>query len=154
MRRSRFSLYRLAWIIGGVALAIVLTLGGIVVVMRAKMETTRRVVSEALQLADSHDYANALPRAEQALTLVTETVGATSEDAAFVHAILAGIYEGTGAFDKAERSFEARLKAFEGTLGPDHDMVAHTLSRFGDYYDRRGLYDKGEPLKRRALAGC
>lgn len=100
---------------------------------------------------DKGDYATAqtlLTRQES----VVETLGPTYPFLPDFLDTLASFNQGKGDFAKAEQ-LSLRAIAFREQLnGPDHFLVAMSLSNLGALYYRWGEYDKAEAILQRALA--
>ena len=100
---------------------------------RAQFAAARRLLEEALQIADATD-------------------GAESEAASSILHDLAVAYQNEGRYAEAEPLLERALAICKQTVGPEHLNTSGTMRTLGGLYQARGRYSEAEPLLKRALA--
>jgi Flp pilus assembly protein TadD len=96
-------------------------------------------------------YADALPKAQQALALREQALGSDHLDVAASLSTLGEIYRAHGRFDDAERVHRRALAIREHRLGAGHPDVATTLNNLAMLHNARAVYAEAESLLKRAL---
>ncbi len=124
----------------------------------AQSARTERLEKQALALdqqvkalAQVGKYAEAIPLAQQMLTVLEKLLGPDHPLVATALSNLALLYYHEGRYAKAEPLFERALAIYEKALGPDHPLVASALNNLAGLYHQEGRYAKAEPLFKRAL---
>jgi len=115
-------------------------------------ERAARLKGEVDQLFRQGRYAEAVPRAREALAILEQALGPDHVDVATGLIDLAVLQKTLGEFDQAEPLLRRALAIAEKRFGPEDPTVARSLSNLGDLYWRQGRPDQAEPLFRRALA--
>jgi Flp pilus assembly protein TadD len=96
-------------------------------------------------------YADALPKAQQALALREELFGSEHLEVAASLNVLGEVYRAQGRFDDAERVHRRALAIRERHLGPGDPNVATTLNNLAMLHNARAVYVEAEALLKRAL---
>ena len=96
-------------------------------------------------------YQEALPFAEQALSLGEHEFGSEHPNTATLLNELALIYRALGRYTAAEPLNKRALAIYEKTLGPKHRHVATSLSNLAALYVDQGRYAEAVPLYQRAF---
>lgn len=96
-------------------------------------------------------YADALPKAQQALALREQALGPEHLEVAASLTTLGEIYRAHGRFDDAERVHRRALAIREHRLGAGHPDVATTLNNLAMLHNARAVYAEAESLLKRAL---
>jgi CHAT domain-containing protein/Tfp pilus assembly protein PilF len=107
---------------------------------------------EAMKLQEAGKYAEAIPKAEHALTLREATLGGAHLMVAANLNILGTLYSNQGEYARAEPLKQRALAIREAALGPHHPDVADSLNSLANLYADEGEYTRAEPLYQRALA--
>jgi len=107
---------------------------------------------EALTALLDGQYADALPKAQEALAIRETRLGPTHPDVAASLTTLAEVYRGQGKLDDAERLHLRALSIREAQLGRDHPDVAASLNSHAVLHNARATYREAEGLLTRALA--
>lgn len=97
-------------------------------------------------------YADALPKAQEALALREQALGADHLEVAASLNTLGEIYRAHGRFDDAERVHRRALTIREKHLGPGDSDVATTLNNLAMLHNARAVYAEAESLLKRALS--
>ena len=120
---------------------------------------TEQDLAQATQLNQQVDelyqagrYAEAIPLAEQALTIRETALGPDHPDTATSLNNLAFLYDSQGRYGEAEPLYQRSLAIRETALGPDHPDTATSLNNLAFLYDSQGRYGEAEPLYQRSLA--
>jgi tetratricopeptide (TPR) repeat protein len=96
-------------------------------------------------------YADALPKAQQALALSEQQFGPDHLEVAASLNTLGEVYRAHGRFDDAERVHRRALAIREKQLGPADPAVATTLNNLAMLHNARAVYTEAESLLKRAL---
>jgi CHAT domain-containing protein/tetratricopeptide (TPR) repeat protein len=104
------------------------------------------------QLFRSGKYREALPLAQQELTLRKQVQGEQHPSYARSLGNVAGCYSEIGGYAKAETLFQQTIALQKRVLGEQHPDYAQSLNSLATMYDRMGAYAKAEPLYFQALA--
>ena len=110
-----------------------------------------RLASEALTALADGQYADALPRAQEALSLREAALGPSHPDVAASLTTLAEVYRAQGKLDDAER-LHRRALGIRESLGRDSLESAWSLNYLAVINNARGNYREAESLLTRALA--
>ncbi|MGH7318649.1 MAG: tetratricopeptide repeat protein [Candidatus Rokuibacteriota bacterium] len=97
-------------------------------------------------------FADALPKAQQALALREQVLGPDHLAVAASLNTLGEIYRAHGQFDDAERVHRRALTIREKHLGPGNPDVATTLNNLAMLHNARAVYAEAESLLKRALS--
>jgi hypothetical protein len=111
-----------------------------------------QLASDALAALYDGQYADALPKAQEALAIREASLGASHPDVAVSLTTLAEVHRAQGRLDEAERLHRRALTIREGQLGKEHPEVAASLNHLAVIQNARGKYKDAESLLRRALA--
>ena len=111
----------------------------------------RRLGVQVEQLEKQGKFAEAMPLAEQSLSLREKELGAMHPDVAASLNSLADIHRSLGQYAKALPLFTRALDIRETVLGPRHPDVAETLTDLAMVYLEQNASAKAEPLLTRAL---
>lgn len=106
-------------------------------------------VDELLKAGRAND---ALPKAEEALTLSEKHFGPEHPDTAIALDGLGRVHLGKGSFAAAEPLLVRALAIREKTPGPEHPDTGLSLLHLGWVYQEKGDLARAEPLFTRALA--
>ena len=110
-----------------------------------------RLNAEALTALLDGQYADALPRAQEALALREAALGPAHPDVAVSLTTLAEVYRGQGRLADAERLHRQALGIREQRYGKNHPDVAASLNYLAVLYNAKATYREAEELLRRAL---
>jgi hypothetical protein len=108
-----------------------------------------RETTDALYRAG--DYALALQKAEQALSLVIREYGAEHEQTLVQYTSLGLVAEKAGNLVAAQKYYAESVRIREKVYGPESAGVAQALESLGAVYIKLGQPDAAEPLFRRVL---
>jgi hypothetical protein len=111
-----------------------------------------QLASEALAALHDGQYADALPKAQEALAIREARLGGAHPDVAASLTTLAEIHRAQGRLDDAERLHRRALSIREAQLGREHPEVAASLNHLAVLQNARGKYKDAEGLLTRALA--
>lgn len=103
-------------------------------------------------LLDAGKYDEALPLAQEALTLAEKKHGAVHPEVGATLSNLALVYEATGAYGKAETMFQRAYAIYRDARGPNDLTVATALNNLGSLYRTMGAYGKAEAFLQQTLA--
>lgn len=121
------------------------------VVAADDLEKAMELNEKVKELFTQGRYEEALPLAQEALSLEERTLGTEHLVVANGLDILAVLYHELGEYAQAEPLYKRSLAIKEKALGPEHLDVALTLDQLASiYYDLRD-YSKLEPLYKRSL---
>ncbi|HYI00692.1 CHAT domain-containing tetratricopeptide repeat protein [Hyalangium sp.] len=117
----------------------------------ARLQEAQSAFDEANTLWDAGQYADAISRGEQALTLREAVLGGTHPDVATCLDMLGlhRLLQGDAA--QAEPLLQRALAIRESALGNHHPDIARTLNTLANLYADQALYGQAEPLYARAL---
>jgi CHAT domain-containing protein/type II secretory pathway pseudopilin PulG len=118
----------------------------------SSLQKAKKLNQEVLRLYQQGRYAQAIPYAENALTIYEKTLGPAHPATATSLNNLALLYANMGAYDKAEPLYRRALSICEKALGSAHLDTAFSLNNLASLYQTMGAYDKAEPLYKRSLA--
>jgi CHAT domain-containing protein/Tfp pilus assembly protein PilF len=117
----------------------------------ARLQEAQTAFEEAKRLDEAGRYAEAVARAEQALSLREAVLGGRHPEVADCLDLLGSVYRSQGEFERAEQLIRRGLTIREAALDPNHPDVAQSLKNLANVYQSQGLYDRAEPLYQRAL---
>ncbi len=106
---------------------------------------------EVIRLHQEGRYAEAVPRAREALALRERVLGPSHPDVAASLNNLAELLRNTGGYALARPLYERALKIDEQALGPDHPTLALRLNNLAELLQDTGDYSGAKPLLERAL---
>lgn len=92
------------------------------------------------------------PLLQQALSGLSQRLGAGHPALGPVLHELAALHESSGQYEQAAPLYERALAVSEQGLGPEHPLLAATLSKLAGLYEEMEQGDRAEPLYERALA--
>jgi tetratricopeptide (TPR) repeat protein len=95
---------------------------------------------------------DALPLAEEALTMTIRSEGENSLDAALAYANIAEAHRVLGRLDRALPLFRKSRAIYERLLGPDHQRVASVMTQEGLILLQQGKLGMAENTLERALS--
>jgi CHAT domain-containing protein/Flp pilus assembly protein TadD len=96
--------------------------------------------------------AEALPLAEEVLTISEKAFGPDHPDVAAALSNLAFLYDNQGRYAEAEPLYKRALAIREKAFEPEHPNVAKALNNLAELYRNQGRYAESEPLHKRSLA--
>ena len=111
-----------------------------------------QLATEALAALHDGQYADALPKAQEALAIREARLGGSHPDVAASLTTLAEVHRAQGRLDDAERLHRRALSIREAQLGREHPEVAASLNHLAVLQNARGKYKDAEGLLTRALA--
>jgi len=117
----------------------------------ASLARAARLNSEALTALLDGQYADALPRAQEALALREAALGPTHPEVAASLTTLAEVYRGQGKLADAERLHRQALAIREARYGKESPEVAASLNHLAVLYNAKATYREAEDLLTRAL---
>ena len=117
----------------------------------ASLARAARLNSEALTALLDGQYADALPRAQEALALREAALGPQHPDVAASLTTLAEVYRGQGKLTDAERLHRQALAIREARFGKESPEVAASLNHLAVLYNAKATYREAEDLLTRAL---
>jgi len=106
----------------------------------------------AANLKAAGRYADAIPKAERALSLRESALGATHVEVARCLGLLGELHRLKGGYAHAEQLLLRSLSILETSLGKAHPDVATTLNSLGQLHTVQGQYERAESLHERALS--
>ncbi|MEA5449469.1 tetratricopeptide repeat protein [Leptolyngbya sp. CCNP1308] len=121
----------------------------------AQAEALQRVVSlnqQVVELYQAGRYQDAIPLAEEALSIRREQLGDRHPDVATSLNNLAFLYQDQGRYGEAEHLYQESLSILREQLGDRHPDVALSLNNLAELYRDQGRYGDAEPLYREALS--
>ena len=118
----------------------------------ARLLEAQSALDEARKLKREGKYADAIPKAEHALTLREAVLGGIHLEVADCLRVLGGLYWVLGEYARAEPPYQRALAIREQALGKHHPQVAGSLSELANLYRKQGLPSQAEPLLQRSLA--
>jgi CHAT domain-containing protein/tetratricopeptide (TPR) repeat protein len=110
-------------------------------------ELNKRVI----ELENAGKYAEAIPLAQQALTLYEKSFGLDHPNVAIALFNLAVLYNEQGRLTEAEPLYKRSLAIREKAFGADNIAVAQSLGNLAELYRNQGRYAEAEPLFKRAI---
>ncbi len=119
---------------------------------QAELEEAERLIEQFIQLYQQEKYNEAIPLAEQALTIIKEKLGETHPLTAVMLNSLARVYENQGRYTEAEPLYQQALAIRKQQLGENHLDTATSLNNLAVVYFFQGRYTEAEPLYKEALA--
>ncbi len=123
-----------------------------VALAQASLERARELQAEVVERFRRGEYAEAIPKAREALALREKALGPQHRAVAESLQSLADLLRETGEYAEARPLYERALAIREKVLGPEHALVAHTLDELGILLLRTGDYAASRPLLERSLA--
>lgn len=150
IRRS-FSLARISVLVVGFWLTGVLVATAADTNQLDQLDEPAALRARMQELYRNGHYQEAIPVAQQSLTLTEQAFGPNHPDTARSLNDLAVLYLHLSDFDKAEPLLQRALAISENALGPDHPDTARSLNNLAGLYYQMGDYGKAEPLYQRAL---
>ncbi|WP_346291512.1 tetratricopeptide repeat protein, partial [Sphaerothrix gracilis] len=126
--------------------------------LRPATETDRELArsdqlsQQIIQLYQQGRYAEAIPRAEEALETVRLSLGEDHPNFATSLNNLALLYYSQGRYGEAEPFYQEALAIWREQLGERHPAVASSLNNLALLYREQGRYGEAEPLYQEALA--
>ena len=115
------------------------------------LDRGRKLFSESNMLWRAGKYAEALPLAEQVLTIRQRELNTEHFEIGQSFFLLANIYGDLGDYVKCENFYIRALDIWEKALGKDHPLIGSILLNWGVVYGIKGDYMKAETLYNRAL---
>jgi tetratricopeptide (TPR) repeat protein len=109
------------------------------------------LIAEVEERYNQGRYAEAVPLAQQALTLAEATFGPEHPRVATSLQHLARLHRELGRYAEAEPLLQRALTIREQILGPEHPEVASSLNELALLSKDQGRYAQAEPLLQRAL---
>jgi len=106
---------------------------------------------EVIRLHQQGRYAEAIPKAREALALRERGLGPTHPDVATSLNNLAVLLQNIGNYAEAQTLCERALRITEAALGPTHPDVATSLNNLANLFRTTGDYAEARPLYERAL---
>jgi len=113
---------------------------------KAALAEAERLNQQVLQLYQQGKYAEAVPLAEQALSICRRVLGESHPDVATSLNNLALLYQDQGRYAAAAPLYQRSLQIRETQLGKDHPAVATSLNNLAELYRAQGLYAAAAPL--------
>jgi len=118
---------------------------------QAALDEATRLDQVVVKLYREGRFQEAVSSAERSLALREQALGPMYPDVADSLSNLGALYQGQGAYGKAEPLPVRSLDLAEKALGPMHLDVAASLNNLAGLYRAQGAYTKAEPLLVRAL---
>jgi CHAT domain-containing protein/tetratricopeptide (TPR) repeat protein len=118
----------------------------------AELIEAKGIVRQVVELSEAHRYREAIPLAQQALSLIERAPDATPFVVADYMIRLAMLYVANGEYPPAEPLYLRSLAIREQEVGPDSHFVASSLNHLAELYRLKGEYARAEPLYLRSLA--
>ena len=116
------------------------------------LDEVKRLNQKAKELYGEGKYNEAIPYAQQVLTIIEKALGKDHPNVATSLNNLAGLYKVIGRYSEAEPLYKRSLEIREKALGKNHPDVALSLNNLaGIYTFIGGRYAEAEPLHKRAL---
>ena len=134
----------------GLVLALAVTVAGPV-----SAQTTAdadKLNTEVIRLYQAGRSAEAIPIAQQALSIREKALGPEHPDVGTALNNLAGLYQAQGRYAEAEPLSKRSLSLREKALGPDHPSVGQSLNNLAGLYENQGRTTEAEPLYKRSLS--
>ncbi|PDT89121.1 hypothetical protein CO669_16250 [Bradyrhizobium sp. Y36] len=103
------------------------------------------------ELYRAQKYSEAIPIAQQALTLGEQALGPDHPRVAILQQNLGLLYIKQQRYSDGEPFLKRALVIVEKALGPDHLQSASALVQLSDLYEKQGRYAEAKPLAERAL---
>jgi CHAT domain-containing protein/Tfp pilus assembly protein PilF len=119
---------------------------------RASLRQADSLNKQVVQLWQAGRSREALPLAQRAVSIFSQTLGEGHPTYANSLFNLAAQYKALAEYARAERLYRRSLAIQEARLGKDHPDVAHSLNNLATLYKNQGQYARAEPLFRRSLA--
>lgn len=116
-----------------------------------ELEKATRLVKQVTQLYQQGRYAEAVPIAEEILSINEKSFGPEDTSVAGSLDILTLVYTALGDYVKAEALQKRALQIREKAFGPEHPEVAKSLNSLAEIYYNLGDYVGAEPFCKRAL---
>ncbi|NVM21890.1 MAG: tetratricopeptide repeat protein [Desulfobacterales bacterium] len=116
------------------------------------LEKARLLMQQAEKLYQQGCYNDAIPIAENALTIRERVLGSRHADVATILNNLAMLYLSLGNYAQAEPMCKRALRIMKRSFGFGHPNVAVSLNNLAGVYHGLGDYVKAEALYKRALA--
>ena len=110
------------------------------------------IYKRGLQLYQAGKYAEAIPVAEEYMSVAAAKFGKQHPHYASGLGGLGTLYQALNRTGEAEPLFKQALAIKEKALGPDHLEVADALHDLAECYRKQGRLSEAEPLYRRALS--
>ena len=107
---------------------------------------------KVVELYKEGKYDEAIPLAQEALSICEKRLGPDNPDTANILNSLATLYYSKCDFAQAKPLFQKALAIREKVLGPEHPDTANSLINLANLYSSMGDYAQAEPLYQRALA--
>jgi WD40 repeat protein/tetratricopeptide (TPR) repeat protein len=109
------------------------------------------IYKRGLQLYQAGKYSEAVPIAEEYVSVAAAKYGEQHQLYATGLGYLGVLYEALNRPSEAEHLFKRALSIKEKALGPSDVQVADTLHSLAELYRKQGQFSNAEPLYRRAL---
>src|SRR5579862_1629698 len=118
----------------------------------AQSRKADELYQKVIELFQAGQYAEAVPVAQQVLTIRERVRGPDHPDVATALISLAALYTEQSRYAEAEPLYKRALAIDEKALGPDHPDVATALNGLALIYGYQGRNAEAEPLYRRSLS--
>jgi CHAT domain-containing protein len=116
------------------------------------INAAEQLSQQVTQLYNQGRFSEAVPLAQQALSIAEKALGSEHLTVANNLNELALLYDSQGLYAQAEPLYQRALSIVEKALGAEHPNVAAGLNNLAVLYDSQGFYAKAEPLHQRALS--
>ncbi|WP_073074163.1 CHAT domain-containing protein [Phormidesmis priestleyi] len=115
------------------------------------LKEAARLNQQVGQLYQQGKFNEAIPLAEQALSIHKRILGENHPDVAASLNNLALLYQNQGRYAEAEPLFKQSLELNKRLLGENHPDVATGLNNLAGLYQNQGRYAEAEPLFKQSL---
>ncbi|MFM6511617.1 MAG: tetratricopeptide repeat protein [Microcystis panniformis] len=117
-----------------------------------KLAEAERLTQQVIQLYQQGKYNEAIPLAEQALTIRKQQLGDNHPLTAQSLNNLALLYYSQGRYSEAEPLYKEALAISKQQLGDNHPDTAISLNNLAELYRVQGRYSEADPLYKEALS--
>lgn len=119
---------------------------------KKQIAQAKRLYDQGSKLYEVGRYAEAIPLAEQVLSILEKIHGREHSEVATALNNLAELYRETGDYERAESLFKSALAIQKRASGPEHPEVVTLLNNLAMLYQGMGNYAQAKPLYNQALS--
>jgi tetratricopeptide (TPR) repeat protein len=119
--------------------------------VQAEDDTAARLNRQIAELKNQGKSGEAVPLAEQLVTLTRQARGDQNAETVASINTLAALYEETREYAKVEPLLKEALETRKKMLGPEHPDTATSLNNLAELYEDMSRYAEAEPLYQEAL---
>ncbi|NEP82026.1 MAG: tetratricopeptide repeat protein, partial [Okeania sp. SIO3B3] len=115
------------------------------------MEEWEQLKDQVIELYNAGKHGEAIPIAEQAVTLALQLWGETHANVATSFNNLTELYRSQGRYSEAEPLLQQAIEIDKIALPSNHPSLATHLNNLAELYKSQGRYSEAEPLLQQAI---